>query len=151
MHCCLPLGCPKGRDVKSVRHPTHHAYIVWRRDARYTRYPSGKKTDMAMYDHTKKAHNTAIVGGRRSVLFLPSQCQETNTVPLLPARRHFRIVVRSTFTRRYCKEHATVHGHKCAFWIDRPPCGNNRQDNRLTCEVHAGKEDEFNRRNREES
>ena len=58
---------------------------------------------------------------------------------------------RSAFNLRYCKEHAALHGHKCAFWVDRPPCGNSRQDNRLTCEVHAEKEDEFNRRNREAS
>lgn len=54
-------------------------------------------------------------------------------------------------TLRYCEQHASLHGHKCAFWIDSPPCANTRQDNRLTCDEHAGEEDEFNRRNREAS
>jgi len=52
---------------------------------------------------------------------------------------------------RYCKEHAALHGHKCAYWIADPSCGNNHEENRLTCPDHAAKEDEFNRRNREAS
>lgn len=77
----------------------------------------------------------------------PHGCTESSAAVSGPNILHSH----TTCILRYCKEHAALHGHKCAFWADRSPCGNSRQDNRLTCEVHAGKEDEFNRRNREAS
>ena len=50
---------------------------------------------------------------------------------------------------RYCKQHSALYEHRCAYWVDNPPCGKTRQHDRFTCSAHRDDEDEFNRRNEE--
>lgn len=52
---------------------------------------------------------------------------------------------------RYCAVHEAEHGQKCAFWVDQPPCTNNRMPDALSCGDHIHHEQEYKRRNREAS